>query len=154
MKDTRFWWDTSMDTTRYVRNYDKNGNAHELVKYYKANAAANLLTTVEDYGNFLVYVLQGAGLSQQVQDEMHKNQVKLKDNDYFGLGWEKITGFSNDEYVLLHSGKDPGVSTLAVILPKSKNGWLIFLNGDNDMKLIEKLLTEKLYKGAELWNKK
>ncbi len=154
MKDTHFWWDTTMDTTRYVRNYDKNGNAHETVKYYKANAAANLLTTVEDYGKFLVYVLQGAGLSKQVQDEMHKNQVQLKENDYFGLGWEKITGFSNDEFVLLHSGKDPGVSTLAVIFPKSKNGWLIFLNGDNDMKLIEKLLTEKLYKGAELWNKK
>lgn len=154
MKDTRFWWDAAMDTTRYVQNFDKYGNAHETVRHYKANASANLLTTVEDYGNFLVYVLQGAGLSQAVQDEMHKNQVKLKEQDYFGLGWEKITGFSNDEYILLHSGKDPGVSTLAVIFPKSKNGWLIFLNGDNDMKLIEKMLTEKLYLGAELWNKK
>ncbi|HCL05212.1 MAG TPA: serine hydrolase [Chitinophagaceae bacterium] len=154
MKDTRFWWDQSMDEKRYVKNHDKNGNAHETVKYYKANAAANLLTTVEDYGNFLAYVLNGAGLSQAVLDEMHKSQVKLKEQDYFGLGWEKITGFSNNEYALLHSGKDPGVSTLAVIFPKSRNGWLIFLNGDNDMKLIEKLLTEKLYLGAELWNKK
>jgi len=154
MQDTHFWWDASVDTTRYVHNFDKHGNTHETVRYYKANASANLLTTVEDYGNFLVYVLQGAGLSKAVQDEMHKSQVKLKEQNYFGLGWEKITGFSNDEYILLHSGKDPGVSTLAVIFPKSKNGWLIFLNGDNDMKLIEKLLTEKLYLGTELWNKK
>ena len=154
MVDTHFWWDKSMDESRYVKNYDKEGNAYETVKYFKANAAANLLTTVEDYGSFLVHVLSGAGLSQAVLDEMHKNQVKLKDNDYFGLGWEKLTGFSNDEYALMHTGKDPGVSTIAIMFPKSKNAWLVFLNGDNDMKVVEKLLTEKLYLGGELWNKR
>lgn len=154
MKDTHFWWDKSMDETRYVRNYDKDGNAYETIKYYEANAAANLLTTVEDYGNFLVYILNGAGLSQAVLDEMHKDQIKLKDNDFFGLGWEKLTGFNNDEYALLHTGKDPGVNTVAIMFPKSKNAWLIFLNGDNDMKVVEKLLTEKLYLGGELWNRR
>jgi CubicO group peptidase (beta-lactamase class C family) len=154
MVDSHFWWNKSMDESRYVKNFDKEGRAYDTVKYYKANAAANLLTTVEDYGNFLVHVLNGAGLSQPVLDEMHKNQVKLKDNDYFGLGWEKLTGFSNDEYALMHTGKDPGVSTIAIMFPKSKNAWLVFLNGDNDMKVVEKLLTEKLYLGGELWNKR
>ncbi|MBX9734421.1 MAG: class A beta-lactamase-related serine hydrolase [Chitinophagaceae bacterium] len=154
MKDTHFWWDKSMDETRYIRNYDKDGNAYETSKYFKANGAANLLTTVEDYGNFLVYILNGAELSQDVLNEMHKNQTKLKDNDFFGLGWEKLTGFSNGEYALMHTGKDPGVSTVAIMFPKSKNGWLIFLNGDNDNKVVEKLLTEKLYLGNELWNKR
>ncbi len=154
MKDTHFWWDKSMDEKRYVKNYDKNGEAFETVKYYEANAAANLLTTVEDYGNFLTYILNGADLSQLVFDEMQKNQVQLKDNDYFGLGWEKITGFSNDEYALMHTGKDPGVNTLAIIFPKSKNGYVIFLNGDNSGKVFEKLLTKHLYQGNELWNKR
>lgn len=154
MKDTHFWWDKSMDEKRYVKNYDKNGEAFETVKYYEANAAANLLTTVEDYGNYLTYILNGADLSQSVIDEMQKNQVKLKDNDYFGLGWEKITGFSNDEYALMHTGKDPGVNTLAIIFPKSKNGYLIFLNGDNAAKVFENLLTKHLYLGNELWNKR
>ncbi|MDX1937077.1 MAG: hypothetical protein SFU21_08160, partial [Flavihumibacter sp.] len=132
----------------------KDGNVINTAKYYKANAAANLLTTVEDYGNFLAYVLNGAGLSHEVFEAMTSNQVKLKDNNYFGLGWEKITGFSNDEYALLHSGKDPGVSTLAIIFPKSKKGYLIFLNGDNAEKIYELLLTKYLYLGNELWNKK
>ena len=154
MVDTHFWWDKSIDESRYVKNYDKQGKAYDTVKYYKANAAANLLTTVEDYGNFLVYVMNGAELSQAVLDEMHKNQVKLKDNDYFGLGWEKLTGFSNDEHALMHTGRDPGVSTMAIMFPKSKNAWLVFLNSDNDMKVVEKLLTEKLYLGRELWNKR
>ena len=154
MNDTHFWWDKSMDEKRYVKNYDKEGKAYETTKYYQANAAANLLTTVEDYGNFIAYVLNGADLSQSVFEEMTKNQVQLKDNDYFGLGWEKLTGFSNDEYALIHTGKDPGVNTLAIIFPKSKNGYLIFLNGDNAEKIFEELLTKYMYLGNELWNKR
>ena len=154
MNDSHFWWDKSMDEKRYVKNYDSDGKAFETIKYYNANAAANLLTTVEDYGNFLCYVLNGAGLSPSVFEEMTKNQVQLKDNDYFGLGWQKLTGFSNDEYALLHSGKDPGVNTLAVIFPKSKNGYLFFLNGDNAGKIFEEMLTKYLYLGNELWGKR
>lgn len=154
MKDTHFWWDDSMDENRYVKNYDEDGNAFETVKYYEANAAANLLTTVEDYGNFLTYVLNGAELSQSILDEMHKNQVQLGENDYFGLGWEKLTGFSNDEYALMHTGRDPGVNTLAIMFPKSKNAYLIFLNGDNAMKIVEELLTNYMYLGNELWNRR
>ena len=154
MSDTHFWWDKSMDEKRYVKNYDKDGKAFETIKYYQANAAANLLTTVEDYGNFLSYVLNGADLSQSVFEEMTKNQVQLKDNDYFGLGWEKLTGFSKGEYALMHTGKDPGVNTLAIIFPKSKNGYVIFLNGDNTGKIFEELLTKYMYLGNELWDKR
>jgi CubicO group peptidase (beta-lactamase class C family) len=154
MKDTHFWWDKLMDEKRYVGNYDKNGNPYQLAKYYKANAAANLLTTIEDYGNFLAYILNGADLSADVINEMHKNQVALRDNDFFTLGWEKLTNFSNGEYALMHTGKDPGVSTAAIMFPKTKKGWLIFLNADNDMKVVEKLLREKMYLGNELWNKR
>lgn len=154
MKDTHFWWDKSVDENRYAKNFSKDGSAFKTEKYYRANAAANLLTTVEDYGNFLSYILNGAGLSPSLFDEMQKNQVQLKDNDYFGLGWEKLTGFSNDEYALIHTGKDPGVNTVAIMFPKSKKAWLIFLNGDNDYKIIQKLLIEKMYLGNELWNRR
>ena len=154
MRDTHFWWDKSMDEKRYVKNYDENGKAFETVKYFKANAAANLLTTIEDYGNFLTYILRGADLSKSVYEEMTKNQVQLKDNDYFGLGWEKLTGFSGDEYALMHTGKDPGVNTLAIMFPKSKNGYVIFLNGDNSGKIFEELITKYMFLGNELWNRR
>lgn len=88
MKDTHFWWDKLMDEKRYAKNYDEKRKAFKTAKYHEANAAANLLTTVEDYGNFLTYILNGADLSLLVFDEMQKNQVQLKNNDYFGLGWE------------------------------------------------------------------
>lgn len=154
MSDTHFWWNSEMDKTRYAQNFNENGEKIETVKYYEANAAANLLTTVEDYGKFLEYIINGAGLSENLYQEMIKHQVKLKVNDFFGLGWEILTDFSNDEFALLHTGKDPGVSTLALWFPKSKYGYVIFLNGDNVDNIYEELLTKRLYLGKELWNKR
>jgi CubicO group peptidase (beta-lactamase class C family) len=154
MTDTRFWWDNKMDESRYAQNFDADGNILPTTKYYEANAAANLLTTVENYGKFLAYVINGAELSENLFQEMQNHQVELKVNNYFGLGWEILTDFSNNEFALLHTGKDPGVSTLAIIFPKSKNGYLIFLNGDNGDKIYEYLLTKMLYLGVELWNKR
>lgn len=154
MLDTRFWWDSEMDETRYAQNFNENGEKLETVKYYEANAAANLLTTVEDYGKFLAHVINGGGLSEQLFQEMISPQVKLKEQDFFGLGWEILTDFSGDEFALIHTGKDPGVSTLAIWFPKSKNGYLVFLNGDNVNNIYEELTTNRLYLGKELWNKR
>lgn len=153
MTDTHFWWDSSVDASRYAQNFDETGTQLETVKYYEANAAANLLTTVEDYGRFLTYVINGAELSESLFTTMQTPQVELKTNNYFGLGWEIFTEFGTDEIALVHSGKDPGVSTLAVIFPKSKNGYLIFMNGDNMFKIYEQLLKYRLYLGNELWNR-
>ena len=154
MTDTRFWWDSEIDETRYAQNFNEKGEKIATEKYYEANAAANLLTTVEDYGKFLDHIINGAGLSENLYQQMIQHQVTLTENDFFGLGWEILTGFSNDEFALLHTGKDPGVSTLAIWFPKSKNGYLIFLNGDNVDKIYEELLTKQLYLGNELWDKR
>ncbi len=154
MTDTRFWWDTTMDETRYAQNFDKNGNKIPTKKYYKANAAANLLTTVEDYGRFLEYVMNTTSLSENLFSEMTKQQVNLSDDNYFGLGWQILTNFSKKEYGLIHTGKDPGVSTLAIIFPKSGNGYLIFLNGDNVDAVYEEVLSKDFYLGQELWSKR
>ena len=143
-----------MDETRYAQNFNDQGERIEAVKYFEANAAANLLTTIEDYGKFLEHVIDGAGLSEKLYQEMIKHQVKLRENDFFGLGWEILTDFSGDEFALIHTGKDPGVSTLAIWFPKSKNGYLVFLNGDNVDKIYEELVTNRLYLGNELWNKR
>ncbi|MGY5851463.1 serine hydrolase [Salegentibacter sp. F14] len=154
MKDTNFWWEESVDESKYAQNFDSDGNPIKNVKYYEANAAANLLTTVEDYGKFLAYLINGAGINEELFQLMQSPQIKLKENDFFGLGWEILAGFRNNEYALLHTGKDPGVSTLAVMFPKSRHGYLIFLNGDNVNDIYEYLLTENLYRGAELWERR
>jgi CubicO group peptidase (beta-lactamase class C family) len=143
MRDTRFTWDAKMDETRFAVGYDKQGRAYKISKRTKANAADDLLTTVEDYGKFLASVMNGDGLSKQVFDEMVSHQIKTKENKYFGLGWE-IYDLGNGEYALSHGGSDEGANTLVFLLPKSKQGLIIFTNSDNGTNIYLKLIADYL----------
>ena len=143
MSDTRFVWDANMDESRFAVGYDEKGSAYKINKNAKANAADDLLTTVEDYGKFLVSVMDGDGLSKDIFNEMISHQVETKGNKYFGLGWE-IYDLGNGEYALSHGGSDEGVKTLVFLLPKSKQGLIIFTNSDTGTNIYEALITEYL----------
>ncbi len=153
MTDTHFYWTADVDEQRYARNHDAKGQLLPLEKYSTANAAANLLTTVEDYSKFLVFVLAQQQEMPALYQQMQTIQVKLKPNNGVGLGWEIFSGFPAGESLLLHTGKDPGVSTAAMLFPHSGNGYVIFMNGDNNAPVLEQLLPQ-LYLGAELWQRK
>lgn len=152
MSDTYFWWSQGVDEARYARNHDSNGRAFETEKYYKANAAANLISTIEDYSKFIVFVMAQQQAMPAVYQDMQAHHVNIGPQHYFGLGWEIFSGFSNQQSLLLHSGRDPGVSTLAAFSPQSQNGYVIFMNGDNASAVLEQLLPQ-LYLGAELWQR-
>src|SRR5690606_12664820 len=70
MKDTDFIWTKNTDQSRFAIGYDENGNPYETIKNKKANAADDLHTTIEDYGKFLVNILNGGNLSENVYQEM------------------------------------------------------------------------------------
>ncbi|WP_448606841.1 serine hydrolase [Paenimyroides ceti] len=143
MNDTKYVWDKNVDTTRLAIGYDKDGIPYETVKNEIPNAADDLLTTVEDYGKFLVSVINGDGLSKKVFEEMTIKQVASTKGKYFGLGFE-IYDLDNEETALSHGGADNGVQTLFVILPKTKNGLLIFTNSDTGVSVYETLLKHYL----------
>jgi CubicO group peptidase (beta-lactamase class C family) len=143
MRDTRFFWDAGMNEARFAVGYDAKGNAYKIYKNTKANAADDLLTTVEDYGKFLVSVMNGDGLSKEIFAEMTHHQVKTKENKYFGLGWE-IYDLGSGEYALSHGGSDEGVQTIVFLLPKSKQGLIIFTNSDNGTNVYLKLIGDYL----------
>ncbi|MEJ7822693.1 MAG: serine hydrolase [Chitinophagaceae bacterium] len=143
MNDTRYIWDKNIDTSRVAIGYDKDGNTYETIKNKAANAADDLLTTIEDYGKFLVSVMNGEGLTRQVFDDMITNQVATKNGKHFGLGFE-IYDFGNGDVALSHGGADKGVQTIFFIFPKTKQGLLIFTNVDDGYKVYEKLLVHYL----------
>ena len=66
-----------------------------------------------------------------------------KKNKYFGLGFE-IYELGNGDYTLSHGGSDKGVQTIVFILPKTKQGLIIFTNVDDGYKVYEPLLTHYL----------
>ena len=143
MRDTRLFWDAAMSETRFAAGADKEGGFYKIPKNAKANAADDLLTTVEDYGKFLVAVMNGDGLSKEIFNEMPRPQVKTKESKYFGLGWE-IYELGAGDYALSHGGSDEGVRTLVFLLPKSKQGLIIFTSGDNGANLYLPLITAYL----------
>ncbi len=143
MADSQLIWNDKIDLSRYATNYDKDGNAYEPTKNKTASAADDLLTTVEDYGKFLSSVMNSEGLSQKVFDEMVSHQVQTKKNKYFGLGFE-IYDLGNENYALSHGGADKGVQTIVFMLPKTKQGLIIFTNVDDGYKVYENILVHYL----------
>lgn len=150
MKDTRFIWDDKMDSTRFAKWHNEKGGLYETQQNKTANAADNLLTTVEDYSKFLVHILNGAGLSDKLYKEMIADQVRINDYKHFGLGWwvdENIN--ENKDFALVHGGDDIGVHTIAFIVPKTKQALLIFTNCDNGTNAFAEILVKFLEKDGE-----
>lgn len=152
MKNTRFFWDASMDESRFAVPHNKEGKPYDIHKNTTANAADLLLTTVEDYGRFAVNVLKGKGLSPAVFSEMVRPQVPYPSgtNLFFGLGWMLMPELSNGEYALIHTGSDPGVSTVVALFPKSQRGLIVFTNGENGVQLWTRILAEAFDVGKEM----
>lgn len=143
MTDTNYIWTKDTDESRFAIGYNENGKAYETVKNKTANAADDVVTNIEDYGNFLTDVMNGGHLKPEIFKEMMKPQVKTKENKYFGLGFE-IYDLGNGEIALSHGGSDKGSQCIAFFLPKTKQGILIFTNVDNGYKVFEKLILNYL----------
>lgn len=143
MTDTQLVWNDKVDLSRYAIGYDNKGNAYEPTQNKTANAADDLLTTIEDYGKFLCSVMNSEGLSKKVFDDMTSHQVETKKNKYFGLGFE-IYDLGNNDYALSHGGADKGVQTIFILLPKTKQGLIIFTNVDDGYKVYEKIVNHYL----------
>jgi CubicO group peptidase (beta-lactamase class C family) len=152
MKDTRFFWDASMDESRFAVAHNKEGRPYDINKNSSANAADLLLTTITDYGRFVVNVLERNGLSTPVFNDMVRPQVPYPSgkNLFFGLGWMIMPELSNGEYALIHTGSDPGVSTVVVLFPKSRRGLIVFTNGDNGTQVWTRILAEAFDVGKEM----
>lgn len=131
MTDTKYYWDKTVDETRFAKWHDGNGNLHDTYKNTTENGADDLLTTIEDYSKFMLHIMNGANLSKELYSQMISNQARIKNNKYFGLGWWVDENVSDGENALVHGGDDIGVHTIAFMLPKSKQGLLIFTNCDN-----------------------
>jgi CubicO group peptidase (beta-lactamase class C family) len=139
MEDTRYGWGKGKDTSGYATPHDGNGAAISIPRHETPNAADWLVTTVADYTKFGAYVLQGAGLSDRLFADMATPRGKM------GLGWGIQKGLPNGEYMLMHTGHDPGVSTIIVLLPKTGRGLVLLTNGDKAKELFLHIIAATLH---------
>jgi CubicO group peptidase (beta-lactamase class C family) len=142
MTDTHFTWDNGMES-RFAYPTDGTGKLLEVTKNTEENAADLLKTTIGDYSKFLMWVMKGGGISKQLFNEMASHQIETKEHVYMGLGWAVYDPLGHGEYALSHGGRDPGVNTMAFVLPRSGQLLLIFTNSDNGTQLYIELV--KLY---------
>jgi len=132
MQNTYYSWNSKVDETRFAKWHREDGTLYPTGKSTTVNAADNLLTTVADYTKFMLYMMNGAGLSTKMQQEITATQVRVNDYKHFGLGWcidENID--SRGRIAMVHGGDDIGVHTIVFIIPETQNGLLIFTNADN-----------------------
>lgn len=131
MTDTKYYWDKTVDETRFAKWHDGNGNLYETYKNTSENGADDLLTTIEDYSKFMLHIMNGASLSKELYRQIISNQVRINNNKYWGLAWWVDENIGNGGYAIINGGDDKGVHTIAFMLPASKQGLLIFTNCDN-----------------------
>ncbi|HEY9167842.1 MAG TPA: serine hydrolase domain-containing protein [Candidatus Kryptonia bacterium] len=141
MKDTHQSWDSTMDESRFAMWHDHDGNMYDMPYKTGVSAASDLLTTVEDYCKFGLFVMSGAGLSPKLFDNMVTPHSNIQKHSAVGLGWFIINGLPKGEYAIYHMGGNPGVKTIAVFLPKSKRGVVVFTNGENGMHVYDDVIS-------------
>jgi CubicO group peptidase (beta-lactamase class C family) len=144
MNNTSYVWNKKYET-RIAKWHTEKGETYPFKKQTEAHGADDLLTTIEDYNKFIAYLINGADLAKELQQEMVKNQIRMNDNQYFGLGWyidENIN--TKNDFAIVHGGDDIGVHTIAFIIPKTKQGLIIFTNCDNGTDAFQEILLKYL----------
>jgi len=145
MFNTNFVWKEQYESRFAKWHTEKGGELYPILKNNTANGADDLLTTIEDYTTFVNYLVDGAGLSKNLFKEIVSEQVRINDFKHFGLGWwidENIN--SNKDFAMVHGGDDIGVHTIAFIIPKAKQGLIIFTNSDNGTGAFQEVLLKYL----------
>ena len=151
MNNTYQSWDSTMDESAFALWHDHEGNKYGMPYKTGVNAAADLLTTVEDYCRFGIYVMEGAGLSPNLFNEMVTSQSNIQKHSAIGLGWFIVSGLPNDEYAIYHRGGQVGVKTIGVFLPKSQRGVVVFTNGENGMDVYNDIIKQVFDIGESIY---
>ena len=96
MKDTKFYWNNNIDELRFAKWHTEKGEVYQDKKHTTASGADDLLTTIEDYSKFMVYIMNGADLSTELQQEMVKNQYDIRSKGSYEEMKERILRFNDN----------------------------------------------------------
>lgn len=150
MLSTNFNWSNEQEKTKFAYRHTAESKEYANQGGMQASAASGLLTTMSDFSAFGIHVMNQADLSESLFKDMTSTQTNIKKDYDQGLGWQIVRNLPNDEYALVHEGGEWGVSTIAVLLPESKNGIIVFTNGDRGDEVYSKVVKEYLDQGSEV----
>jgi|GEM_PF-319901 len=150
MEHTWFGWDEAVGN-RFATGHRASGEpyARETFGERPHNAAASMLTTIDDYGRFAAWVANGAGLPDDLYGEMVRPQaLHASPAEKFGLGWRLIQVAG--QTVLSHDGRENGVRTQVFVVPETGEGLVILTASDNGELLTRPVAAATMSNGAAL----
>jgi len=115
-----------------------DGTALEKGTPKEPNAAFSLHTTSTDYARFLIAVMNGEGLSTEMNAAMRQAQADADAGMQWSLGWGIQTTESGT--ALWHWGDNRGYKAFAIVYPKTRRGMVVLTNSDNGMLILDALL--------------
>jgi CubicO group peptidase (beta-lactamase class C family) len=151
MRDSHISWDGYVDESRFALGHDSDGKRYQCWHKMPASAAYGLVTTIEDFCKFGVHVMNGAGLSPALFSEMVTPWSNIQEHSAQGLGWFVVKGLPNGEYAIHHAGGGQGFHAMAVFLPRSRRGVVVFTNGDSGMLICNSVIREVFDIGNSLY---
>jgi CubicO group peptidase (beta-lactamase class C family) len=143
MLHSSYAWESSHDSGA-ATGHDRDGHTSPPLRgpTQKAQAAASLHTTSEDYARFVCAMLApGTGkghLTRQWRDEMLRPQVHLSKTLAWGLGWGLQQ--TEDGRAFWHWGDNPGFKSLTLTYGEARTGIVMMANGDGAVALWEPLV--------------
>jgi CubicO group peptidase (beta-lactamase class C family) len=154
MADSSYVWQDRY-TTRHVSPHSVLGIPTTLRKALKANPAASLRTTAQDFGRFLVAILNGTGLKTETHRQMLTSQTRISADGTnttsgqpkkfspelsWGLGWGLQT--TDDRVACWHWGDNGNSKAFVIGYPKEKRGLVVFANSANGLSIVPEIVAE------------
>ena len=156
MTSSSYVWRASYDALKISR-HDTVGEPTPQNKPTKANAAASLHTTAEDYGRFIAAILKGTGLKKETLAQMLTPQIKVDEagtnmvsrpankpsaNVSWGLGVGLQT--TSDGVSFWHWGDNGTTKAYFVAFERQKFGVVVFTNGANGLSFMREIVDESI----------
>ncbi|MEA2563839.1 MAG: hypothetical protein QOH06_5343 [Acidobacteriota bacterium] len=144
MTRSRLVWDPAFESNT-VTGINAQGQLEPLPRETEANAAGSLLTTAEDYGRFLVALLEGRGLKPETREAMFKPQAQVQSKwgdpkspkqpgVFWGLGW----GLEGED-TFWHWGHEDVWRAFVVVRRDGKAGFVYFANSHEGLSIVKAL---------------
>lgn len=113
------------------------------------NAAADLITTIDDYARFALHVLNGAGIPDALFADMASAQARPTppiEGAYWGIGWAIVKEPDPENYAIWHGGGQNGIRTHVLLVPEGRRGLIVFTNATQGTPIVQAVLDITLNK--------
>jgi CubicO group peptidase (beta-lactamase class C family) len=149
MNRSRFVWDPALEgNIGDIPTGVAQGRVEPLPRESEANAAGSLVTTAEDYGKFLVALLEGRGLKPESREAMFTPQMQVQSKwgepespkqpgVFWGLGWGLEQAKGVDTF--WHWGHEDAWRAYVVVRQDGKAGFVYFANSHEGLSIARAL---------------